>query len=124
MRHRGFTLIEMLAVIGIIALMSLLVLPSIINQVSQKKEALSEATRKIIFSATELYFADNIATYPKNKDVTYCVKLEELIKQGYLKSPLKDITTNKEIDINKFVKTTVNSYFEYDSYEILTACPV
>jgi len=117
-------LIEMLAVIGIIALMSLLVLPSIINQVSQKKEALSEATRKIIFSATELYFADNIATYPKNKDVTYCVKLEELIKQGYLKSPLKDITTNKEIDINKFVKTTVNSYFEYDSYEILTACPV
>ena len=34
---KGFTLIEMIAVIGIIAIMSIMVMPLIMNQIAEKK---------------------------------------------------------------------------------------
>lgn len=119
MKRNGFTLIEMIAVIGIIALMAIIVVPTIINQVAGKKEELSEATEKIIFSATELYLEDNAARYPKTVNTVYCIKVEELINDGYLKSPLKDVKTGKEIDGGRRIKLTINPYNEYDNFSIL-----
>ena len=116
---KGFTLIEMIAVVGIIGLMSIIVMPTIINQVANKKEDLSDATKKVIFSATELYMNDNINDYPNKPSNIYCIKLQTLVKSGYLKSPLKDVTTNKNIDTSKLVKVMVNEYGEYDNFKML-----
>lgn len=116
---KGFTLIEMIAVVGIIALMSFMILPAILNQVGNKKEDISEATEKIIFDAAELYLTDNISTYPKTVGSKYCIKLEQLMNAKYLKKPFTDIKTGKEINTNRIIKIIVNSYNEYDSYELL-----
>ncbi len=119
MKNKGFTLIEMIAVIGIIALMAIMVLPIIINQVAGKKEEISEATEKMIFSATELYMDDNSASYPKIVNTVYCIKLDKLISSGYLKSPLKDVKAGKDIDTSRVIKLSINSYSEYDNFSIL-----
>lgn len=116
---KGFTLIEMIAVIGIIAIMSLFVMPSIMNQISNKKDEISSATENLIFSAAELYFNDNIDSYPKNSGSKYCIKLSILVNRDYLKSPLKDAKTGKEIDLSRKIYVEINNYSEYDNYEIL-----
>lgn len=120
---------EMIAVVGIIALMAIMVLPAIINQISGKKDDISDATEKMIFSAAELYMDDNSASYPRSVNAVYCIKLEELISSGYLKSPLKDAKAGNEIDTNRRIKLSINTYSEYDNFSILakgeetTMCP-
>lgn len=118
--NKGFTLMEMIAVIGIISLMALIVLPSVINQLAKKKTELGDATKKLIYTAADLYFSDQINTYPKEiGGKNYCVSLEILVNEGYLKKPLKDLENGKEIKLNRLVKTTVNNYGEYDDYAVL-----
>ncbi len=116
---KGFTLIEMIAVIGIIAIMSLLVMPLIINQLGEKKEEISKTTYDIIYTAADLYLNNNVATYPKQVNAIYCVKLEDMLNSGYLKKPLKDVTTGKLIDTSRYLRVEVNAYGEYDNYEVL-----
>ncbi len=116
---KGFTLIEMIAVVGIIGIMSLLVMPLIINQIGEKKDEISETTYDVIFAAADLYLNDNVATYPKQVNAVYCIKLEELVNSGNLKKPLKDVTTGKLLDTSRYLRVEVNAYAEYDNYEIL-----
>ena len=119
MKNKGFTLIEVIAVVGIIGIMSILVMPLIMNQIAEKKDEISETTSTLIFNAADLYLNDNIATYPKQIGNVYCVKINELINKGYLKSPLKDVTSGKNIDTSRVIRLEVNVYREYDNYNIL-----
>ena len=116
---KGFTLIEMIAIIGIIGLMSVIIMPNIVNQISGKKEDISEATEKLIFTAAELYMNDNMPQYPKTPSNIYCVKLQTLISAGYLKTPIRDIKNNEDIDTSRLVQTTVNGYNDYDNFKLL-----
>ena len=51
------------------------------------------------------------------------------ISSGYLKSPLKDAKAGNEIDTNRRIKLSINTYSEYDNFSILakgeetTMCP-
>ena len=110
---------EMIAVIGIIGIMSLLVMPLIINQIGEKKDEISKTTYDVIFAAADLYLNNNVATYPKQVNAVYCVKLEDIVNSGNLKKPLKDVTTGKLIDTSRYLRVEVNSYGEYDEYELL-----
>lgn len=114
---KGFTLIEMIAVVGIIAIMSILVMPLVINQLSEKKEDINETTKELIFTAADLYLNENISN--KQVNVKYCVKLEDIISSGYLKGPLKDVNSGKPIDTSRLLYVEVNEYGEYDNYDIL-----
>lgn len=119
---KGFTLTEMIAVIGIIGLMSFMILPRLLNQVSNKKEELSKATEQILFDAAELYANNNVTAYPKTSGVSYCIKLLTLSDLEYIKKPLTDIKTGKEIDLNKGVMITVDEYNQYGKFEIVESC--
>lgn len=105
---KGFTLIEMIAVVGLIGLLSLLVLPAIINQLGSKKKDISDTTKQLIISAAELYVDDN-----NIKESGY-VTVEQLIDSGYLKKPLTDFNCGGEIPYSKEIKYTSNEYNELE----------
>lgn len=111
---KGFTLIEVLAVILAISLITLLVVPNILNSVNNKKSNISETARDMIYKAADLYITDNSTSYPIDEDVTYCIKIEELVNSGKLTSPVKDLKNNKEVPLNYYVKATVNDYNQFD----------
>lgn len=108
MKKSGFTLVEMVAVILIMALLTIIVLPTIINQIRSQKENISETAMQLISNATELYLSEN--EYSMRYGETYCISLETLVNDGKLKSPLMDFSTGKEIPLNQVVKTVVNEY--------------
>jgi general secretion pathway protein G len=64
---QGFTLIEMLVVLGIIALLASLVAPKVIKYLSKAKSDTATAQIKNLQSAIELYFLD-IGRYPASKE--------------------------------------------------------
>ena len=63
----GFTLIEMLVVLGIIALLATLVAPQVIRYLSKAKADTAAAQLKNLEGAIELYFLDT-GHYPPAKD--------------------------------------------------------
>lgn len=119
---RGFTLVEMIAVIGIIAMIAAVSFPAIINQLGEKKEQISDVTKKIIFDAADLYFSDHQSEYPKVSGESYCISIDQLVSVGSLQAPVKDYLTGDEIPLTTNVKTTVNSYSEYGSYSLVETC--
>lgn len=117
---KGFTLLEMLAVIIILAMLSLTVFSLVQNQLQSQKGKLSDATVKLIENAADIYVTERPNAYPKESGNFYCnVTLKTLVDSGLLKSPIKDFESGEELDLNKIVKVTVNGN-EYN-YEIITA---
>lgn len=72
--EEGFTLLELLVVLGIIALLAALVAPQVLRYMSDARASAASAQLKNLQTAIELYFLDT-GTYPANEaGVTALVK--------------------------------------------------
>ena len=111
---KGFTLIEMVAVILILALIAITTLPTILNQVSNKQEQISEANKTIIYDAAEQFLMSNSISYPKIAGNNYCITLNELVNNGKLTAPIKDLESGNEISLNTTIKASLNVYSDYE----------
>jgi general secretion pathway protein G len=67
LRMQGFTLLEMLVVLGIIALLATLVAPQVLKYLGKAKSDTAAAQLKNLQSAIELYFLDT-GQYPSSQD--------------------------------------------------------
>jgi general secretion pathway protein G len=74
---QGFTLIEMLVVLGIIALLATLVAPQVIKYLSKAKTDTATAQIKNLQSAIELYFLDTGHYPPSNEGLLSLIKAPE-----------------------------------------------
>ena len=110
MSKKGFTLMEMVAVVAIIALLLITVLPSILIQIDNKKQDISDVNKQMIYAATDNYLDYHKISYPMEANKLYCITLETLVNAGELESPIKDAKTGNTIPLNKVVKVVVNRY--------------
>ena len=95
---KGFTLVELMAVIIIISLVAILTFPNIINQIKKSKKATTNNINDIVISAAKRYVSDNPDKY--NSD-DYYIPISELVDNDYVK---EDIVNSKDNDItDKYV---------------------
>ena len=111
---RGFTLIEILAVIVLLTLLMGLAVPAIINSVNNKRDQISDISKEMIYDAAELYLSESGVD-------NLCITLEELVEDGKLVSPVKDLQNDKEIPLNYYVEVTKDENGQ-NSYEIKSTC--
>ncbi len=117
---KGFTLVELLGVILILGLITMLAIPPLINRIKATKTTLSEATATLIKTSADLYVDNNKNAFPKINGNVFCLSLQKLSDEDYLTRDLKDITTNKPIDLTMFVKVTVTN--DFYNYEVVDKC--
>ena len=84
MKQKAFTLIELLAVIVILALIALVVFPAINNVLSDSKKDAYKSQINIIEKAAKEYYLEHINELPENG--CNSVEISELISQGYIAS--------------------------------------
>ena len=112
MKKNGFTLVEMLSVVIILTVLSLLVMPNVINSIKSYQSTTDEISMAIIESGAELYIDDYKNEYPPHYGNTYCVSLEKLVGLGYLKKPVK--YQDEDITDLKSLKITYDDTYEYE----------
>ena len=120
MKKNGFTLIEILGVITLLALLSVVVLMVTDNSLKKSKKTLSDAQISNIKSAASMWRTDNIEMIPD--DGYYTLTLGELIDSGYI-SDVIDPNSNKEYDKSLLINVGINDVSintEYKKIDYIT----
>ena len=112
---KGFTLVELIGVIIILALIMLLAVPPILNSIRSTRNELSDASKKIIYTAANLYVSENLNDFPKYDGNTFCVSIDTLSKKEYLPTIVYDSATGDEIPKDSLVEIKVeNNNYTYN----------
>ena len=101
---KGFTLVEFLGVIILLAIITLLVLPNIVGSVKGSKDKVDNTTLEMIYSASDLYVSNHPDYFPKDNRNKFIIELTDLITDKLLEGPIKlfdgtDITDKKCVQV-------------------------
>ena len=105
MNKKGFTLVELLAVIIILSLLALLASTSVSKIVKDSKSDLYDTQIKLIQSAAEAWGADNLYDLPDAGTCKY-LTLQDLKQYGLIDPEIKDPRTNDLFSDNLIIKIT------------------
>jgi type II secretion system protein G len=87
--ERGFTLIELMIVVAIIAILAGILIPNFVNARAQAQTAACESNLRAIATALELYYADN-QVYPAASNAAVQPSLLTANGVAYLNNTPKD----------------------------------
>ncbi len=126
MKNKGFTLVELIAVITILAVVSIIVFPYVLNLIRNNEVKLTASQENIIYGATELYLKNNPSKYELNNNYLYTIEIQELIDANVLKNEFvksvknlrNDMCVNIAVlDDNKNTDMTVGECLKYELKE-------
>lgn len=115
MNKKGLTLIELLAVLAVIGMISLLVFPLITQHLSKTRSQIDDATKMSIVESSKLYVEDHIGeTLFINKNSEQ-IRLIDLVEAGYLQESIRNVITRTDykLDTSKIVVTRTGNYPTY-----------
>ena len=85
MNNKGFSLVELIAVLVLLALIIGLAMPAILNAFRSSDDRIEEAEKELLFANARSYFSD---THGVLEDKRYCVKISTLVYENYTKEPI------------------------------------
>ena len=105
MNKKGFTLVELLAVIIILALLAVIASTSVTKVVDDSKNDLETAQIKLIKDAAKTWGAENISDLPEGNSCIY-LTLKDLKTYGLIDSDIKNPKTEKKLSNDLKIKIT------------------
>lgn len=119
MKNRGFTFVELLAVITLLAAIMLLVYPTVLEKVQEKDKDILEKKQTLVYTAAYDYLYENKYIYPVRAGKVYCVNM------GYLSSldklpvdEYEDLLKDSDIFKN-YIQVKIGD--ENNAYSIVTS---
>ena len=126
MNKKGFTLIELMAVIVILSVIALITTPIVINVISNVRNELSNEQKQIIENAARMWGVKNLSVDDnnnpiKNSEVINSITINNLKKDGFLeKKDIKNINED-EMD-NAGVCISYDNQFIYEFTKNINEC--
>lgn len=105
MNKKGFTLVELIAVIVILGLLALIANSSVVNVVKNSKSDLYNTQIKLIESAAETWGNDNLDKLPNDGECKY-LTLSNLKNYGLIEENVINPKTNSEFTDELYIKIT------------------
>lgn len=116
MNKKGYTLIELLAVLSVMAIILLIAIPSITKQLSDIEENKYAQFKQNLYLAAESYINafPSSFTMLKMDGGKACIDVTSLIEDGWIKSSFNNPKTNKAVSLNSSVKVTnISGEYKY-----------
>jgi prepilin-type N-terminal cleavage/methylation domain len=88
MNRKGFTLVELISVLVVLALIVLVAFPNILKAIQNTDSVMNEATKELLLANSKSYFQDN---FDYNETKSECVNVSKLVKENYTKSPISSV---------------------------------
>ena len=117
---RGFTLVELLAVMILLGVVSLIAIPSIGKILNRSREKARESTKNELIKAAKEYYADNIRELPDDGSHK-CLSVSEIEESGYISNDdIVDPTTEEKL--TGYVKIYFDNTYNQYTYEYVKSC--
>lgn len=100
MNKKGLTLVELIAVIVIIALLAVIIYPQVAKNLSIIKSDTKTIQESTVKEAAVQYLSDNVDKEEIFLNDKLTITLKELVDEGYIVGSLKNAKTSKEYDLN------------------------
>lgn len=113
MKQRGFTLVEMLSVIVILAVLALIIVPLVNGSYTTSVNDLYAEQMETLINGAKNWSADHLSSLPEAEGGSKEVTLSELMSGGYVKKDLKNPRTKKSFESGTKV-VIVNWAGDYD----------
>ncbi len=117
MKKKGFTLVELLAVIVILSLVLVIAVPSVNKYIKQSKEKAYDAQISTIIEAAQAYASTNLELLPNRENISVKVTLGQLKSSGLIKEEVKNPNDDKYFDDALTIKIKKNK--ENYIYEVV-----
>jgi len=116
MNKKGFTLVELLAVIVILGILALITTPVVINIIDDSKNKAYEEQKRLVEGAAERWGVNNLKKLPTTDGASCYITTETLLNEGYLSSAeINDPTKNESI--KRYVLITYSSAYKQYKYD-------
>ena len=110
--NKGYTLIELLGVIIILSILTLLVIPNVVNSIKRTNSKNTRLMDDIIISSAKLYMSDYFLDLQPENGFIYCLPLTKLVDSNYLDSSVKYGNIDDATGI-KSVRIIYNNIYTY-----------
>lgn len=98
---RGFTLVELLAVIALLGGILALVYPTVLERIQGEETEILEKKQQLVYTATYDYLYENKGTYPIRAGKVYCVNMGYMAYMDRLPiDDYKDLLKDEDIHKN------------------------
>ena len=121
MKKNGFTLVELLAVLVIIGILSAISITVYTNLIPSSRKELSDVQKNTIIDATRTYVAINTVNFNNHFDnatigdnICVAIKLEVLYNEGLLKKEVLDPSTNANLMDGYILVSYDNNHSQYE----------
>lgn len=130
-KEKGFTLIELVGVVVILAIIALVVFPATLNVLNQGQTNVDNSVKDFVITAANEYVGDHINEFPKqlaNKTGNRSygtagnITPQFLVQNGYLEQSIIDENCEIEDDYVKVTSNTQKYIYEYVENNNNTAC--
>lgn len=118
MKNKGFTLVELLAILVILGLLATIITPVVQKTLTANKEKVYEIMVDQIKDYTKDYLAKNTSVLPDEEDVASVVKFIDLKRAGLLQINMINPKTGNIISNESFIRV-IKKYNNY-VYEVIT----
>ncbi len=114
MKSKGFTLVELLAVIVILGLVAVIAVPNVASILNNSKNSLNNNQKEIIESAARQWGIEHVALEGNNPSKSY-VDIKTLQDDGFLEDKsIKNLIDNEDVSLStKICITYANNQFVY-----------
>ena len=98
MKNKGFTMVELLAVIIVLGMLAAILYPTIRKAINKNKQSLYNEQLDEIVNAAKLYGSDNLEKLPETIGEEKSIDVNDLISNDYIEK-MKNPKTNDYLDI-------------------------
>ena len=94
MKTKGFTLMELIAIVTLLGLLLIVVFPKILNISEKKQLEIDESKKQLVYNAVLDYMNQNMNSYPQDLGNQYCILIDTLDRENLIPVYISDITEN------------------------------